>query len=121
VMTPGSLLNIHPSYLPEATPVEDLPQEPVYDAFPIIPTEDNDAYGRSKRFNPVICLISSVSAAIIAGVTVSILQSQNEESNIDVSNIGSMPMLIREIRVSYQHLSSSPSLPLWGRIGGSRA
>jgi hypothetical protein len=122
-MMPGPLPSIHPSYLPEATPVEDIPQEPVYDAFPMIPIEDNDAHGQSRRFHkyPVICLISSISAAIIAGVTASIVRSQNEESNIDVSNIVKLPMLIRVIRISYKHWSSGLSFPLWARIGGSRA
>jgi hypothetical protein len=112
--------SIHPSYLPEATPVEDVSQEAIYDAFPI---EKNDAHDPSRRFHkyPVLCLISSISAAIIAGVTVSIFQSKNNERSIDVSNVVSMPMLMREIRVSYQHLSSGRSPPLWVRIGGSRA
>jgi hypothetical protein len=99
-MMSGPLPSIYPSYLPEATLVEDTPQEPVYDAFPLTLTEDNDAHdqSRSLRKYAVIGLILLISAAIIAGVTVSTVRSQNEKSNIDVSNniTHSMLMLIRQ-------------------------
>ncbi|KAL3807884.1 hypothetical protein ACHAXA_002435 [Cyclostephanos tholiformis] len=81
-MTPAPGLSINPSPLPEATLVEDAPQEPVYDAIPMILTEDIDANGQSRRFHKysVIGVISVVSAAIIAGVVVSIVGLQNKQS-----------------------------------------
>ena len=77
-MMAGPCLSIDPSQsasLLEATPVQELPEEPVYDAFPISPTQDVDAHGWSRRFQKyrviTLGLVSVTTAAIIAvGVVV---------------------------------------------------
>jgi hypothetical protein len=89
-MMAGPRPSIDPSLqsapLLEATPVQDLPEEPVYDAFPISPTQDIDAHGWSRRYQKyrviILGLVSVTTAAIIAvGVVVSDNRNERAGSN----------------------------------------
>jgi hypothetical protein len=62
----------------EAKPVQDLPEEPVYNAVPISPTQDIDAHGWSRRFQKYrVIILGLVSVTTVAIIAVGVVLSDN--------------------------------------------
>jgi hypothetical protein len=94
--TPESMSQLLPSIdliddslpLPEATLVQDFPEEPVYDAYPINLNQDADALGlsiRAQKYRIIIVgWVLVTTAAIIAVVAVVLFNNPNDQTGSNV-------------------------------------
>jgi len=115
-LTSGSRPSFDPSHqslpLLEATLVQDVPEEPVYDAIPIDATQDKYAHGwstRARKYRYIILgLLSITMTAIIAVVVVASSGSQIKQIEL-VSAMGEIVCMLAflcQLGVA-SHLSSS--------------
>ena len=90
-LTSGSRPSFDPSHqslpLLEATLVQDVPEEPVYDAIPMDSAQDNYAHGwstRARKYRYIISgLVFSAAASIIAVVVVASFQERGSNLPTD--------------------------------------
>ncbi|KAL3809129.1 hypothetical protein ACHAXA_005514 [Cyclostephanos tholiformis] len=89
-LMPGSQPDVYPNdqSLPllEGTLVQNVPEEPVYDAFPLEPIQDNDEHVWSRRFHKyksiLLGLVLLTTAGIIAVVILKIIGNRSEETRL---------------------------------------
>jgi hypothetical protein len=126
--------NKQPTPLLEAILVEDKPNEPVYDAIRIDPTQKDHAHGWSRKFQKLYRFITlgflSITVASIIAIVV-VASSGNQEQEIELVSASVIVCMLASLceqgvasdfeSLVRSHLLFSPNPPLLPRLGNNKA